>query len=50
MRLGPSYEETVDNQKPKSGWIAMWEAAVWIVFLLLCFAYCCRNEIVEVMK
>ena len=34
-----------ENEKPTA-----WQAISWIVFYILCFAYCTRAEIVEVMK
>ena len=33
-----------------SGWAQMWHTLGWIVFILACFSYCCRAEIVEILK
>ena len=51
IRTGPDDPiERDDDDKPKSGWVAMWETIAWVVFVLACFAYCSRAELVEVLK
>lgn len=43
-------EKTKHECDCPNGWIQMWQTIGWIVFFVLCFAYCCRSEIVTVMK
>ena len=41
--------ETTNNEST-SGWAQMWSTLGWIVFVLACFSYCCRKEIVQVLQ
>ena len=53
IRIGPDMGDEENNNKsvtPRSAWHSMWQAIMYIVFFLLCFAYCARSEIVEVLK
>lgn len=51
LRIGPEDPNDENkNEQPKSGWAAFWETLGWIVFVLCMTAYCCRAEIVEVMR
>lgn len=46
FRIGPK----VNNEEENDSKPIAWEAISWIVFYILCFAYCARTEIVEIMK
>lgn len=48
IRIGPGSDD--QDASPKSGWATLWESLAYIVFVLCCFAYCCRQELVEVLK
>lgn len=39
-----------ENDEPKNGWVAMWQALATIVFILCCFAYCTSEQWVEILK
>mgnify|MGYP003631707819 CR=1 FL=1 len=43
-------ETTSETNQVTSGWAQMWQTLGWIVFVLACFSYCCRAEIVEILK
>jgi len=39
-----------NNQEPMNPWVRLIKTIGWICFVLLCFTYCCRAEIVELLK
>lgn len=39
-----------DDNETTSGWAQMWHTLGWIVLILASFSYCCRREIVEILK
>ncbi len=41
---------TVVDNEAEDGKPTTWQAISWIVFYILCFAYCARAEIVEIMQ
>lgn len=38
------------SEVTNNGWVQMWHTLGWIVVVLACFGYCCRQEIVEILK
>ena len=45
-----SDDDEGDDKTPVSGWVQMWHTLGWVVFVLACFSYCCRREIVEILQ
>tara|TARA_R110002126_G_C10490983_1_gene504941 strand:+ start:165828 stop:165998 length:171 start_codon:yes stop_codon:yes gene_type:complete len=38
------------SEATSNGWVQMWHTLGWIVLILASFSYCCRAEIVEILK
>lgn len=43
-------EDKSDDDQIRSGWVAMWQSLAQITLMLVCLAYCCRTEIVEILR
>ena len=47
MSENKNENETIQT---RSAWSHICECITWVIFFSLCFAYCARSEIVEILK